>query len=111
MTLKEKREKVKNYCVCTACSICELNNKKWEHTCGGDSDCYTCLNISTATEKELDRALELIAGETCVEPEPCIEPEPCVLEQVAEDADTVIKIKSNRKINRLIIEFAEEVKA
>lgn len=115
MTIKEKRDILTDYCVCTGCEKCVLNHKQWEHYCG-DCDDNKCLYLASATEKELDRALELVAETPYFKPvvgapKPCIEPEPCVLEQVTEDADTVIKIKSNRKINRLIIEFAEEVKA
>ena len=95
MTVEEKKEKVVNYCVHAHCEECVLNNKEWLHDQSG------CLSISEATEAEVDRALWLINGA----------PELDVLEQLLEDADTVIKIKSNRKINRLIIEFSEEVQA
>jgi len=95
VTVDEKRKEVSDYCVCSACELCVLANKAWEHNNNG------CLLISDATEAELDRALCLINGA----------PELDVLERLLEDTDTVIKIKSNRKINRLIIEFAEEVQA
>ena len=86
---------------------CLLVNEKWEHKYNDCKCGKECLRIGKATEAELDRALELITGK----PKSCVEPEPCVLEQVAEDADTVIKIKSNRKIDSITIKFAEEVQA
>lgn len=46
LTIKEKRDKLFNYCDNTACNVC-LNK---EH----------CLDIEEATEEELDKALELI---------------------------------------------------
>lgn len=105
MTVEEKRQKVFNYCSNTNCKKCVLPTDDWKNTTA-----YGCLCISVACEADLDRALEFIDEVYNVEPVTGA-PEPCVLEQVSEDADTVIKIKSNRKINRLIIEYAEEVQA
>lgn len=107
VTVEEKRDQVYRYCADVSINECLLANENWEHKyskchCGKD-----CLRIGKATEAELDRALDIIN----LPFKPHVPPEPCVLEQTAEDADTVIKIKSNRKIKSLTIEFEEEVKA
>ena len=105
MTVDEKRDKVFSYCCGVLCSKCVLTGEKWEHVLKGSL--RTCLKIKEATEAELDRVLEII-GESDNSVEPVREvPEVCV-EPAADDAELVIKIKSNRKINCLHIEFAEE---
>lgn len=54
MTVDEKREFVSRHCCDNICHKCVLE--------GDDNDCT--INISSATESELDRAIRLIKGET-----------------------------------------------
>ena len=69
MTVEEKRERVEKHCIDTDCDQCVLNNRNWEHNARG-FDGKTCLLISDATEAELDKAIELIEGETSEEKQP-----------------------------------------
>lgn len=58
MSVDDKRSAVHDYCGRTKCEKCLLLGK-WIREEGS-----TCMVISTATEKELDWALELINGTT-----------------------------------------------
>lgn len=97
MTVEEKRGKVYEYCGKTKCKHCVLKGKGWQHE---DIGRDKCLLIAVANESELDLALSILGGTTATYHSE--------VEHTAEDAETVIKIKSSRKIDRLIIEFAEE---
>lgn len=57
MTVKEKRVMVAGYCARLGmiCDGCVLKGYKWRH-CTGQS----CLDLDSADEEELDRALNLI---------------------------------------------------
>lgn len=54
MTLEEKRARVSTYCGSTRCEICLLKCEDWWRPHNA------CLNIETAPEEDLDKALALI---------------------------------------------------
>ena len=57
----EKKKIVGEYCGSIFCSECVLNVGGWESACCKDAN---CLRIRTASEKDLDRALNLIEYNT-----------------------------------------------
>lgn len=90
MTVNDKRRMLKNYCQGRACAGCPL---------GPLEKCH--INSPDATDDVINRQFEklfgLIINGTSDE-----------LVAIVDDADTVIKIKSNRKIDNVTIYFKEE---
>ena len=89
-----KRGFVSNYCDGQNCDKCVLKTSDWEHIMYKD---LGCLAIGNATDGELERAMELILAER----------EGKDAEALRDDADTVIEIRSSRKIKSIHIEFEE----
>lgn len=66
LTVNEKRNILKLYCSDTGCDRkCKLKNWKGEHYYTDETH---CLQIAYATEKELDKALELINSDDEIKP-------------------------------------------
>lgn len=58
MRKEEKMKKILAYCDKTLCGNCKLKGKKWD---GGFAFALLdCLNFTTATERDIDKALNLI---------------------------------------------------
>ena len=104
MKEENKRRFLEGYCSGTACRDCVLKHGGWENT----TTSQKCLNLAVATEEELNRAIAIIMGAEAKLCGEVVEPE-AQLEQVVEDADTVIKIKSSRAIESVTVYFREEL--
>lgn len=87
MTIEEKREKIRRLCIprmtCVDCGLCGKNN---------------CWDNDTSDEQVEENYKILFGDEARV----------AQLETIAEDADTIIKIKSSRKIDNITIYFKED---
>lgn len=62
MSIKTKREILRNYCFNSRCKTCILKGQEWTHTLSDDKN-INCLCIENANEEELDKALALIHGD------------------------------------------------
>ena len=96
MTIQEKRDWIKDYCHNQlSCKNCPLHNDK-------HNICY-----STKNENIINEHYEILFGtEEAVTTTD--EARVAQLETIVEDADTVIKIKSSRKIDNITIYFKED---
>nr|DAS45640.1 MAG TPA: hypothetical protein [Caudoviricetes sp.] len=93
MTIEAKREQLKRYCEYRSnCEGCPLNKY--------DSSCF-----STEEPSVINRNYQAIFGD---EPDLQAILTAAPLETIAEDADTIIKIKSSKKIDNITIYFKED---
>ena len=86
MTIEEKKKRIRAYCKnCINCNDCELS---------GMVRCY-----DTNDDAIISKNYHILFGD---------EARVAQLETIAEDADTIIKIKSSRKIDNITIYFKED---
>lgn len=92
MTVQEKRHAIGNECrryyECKGCPL-------YKHTNG-----IACYSNDIVTDKEAERNYRIMFDS---DEEPTAQ-----LENIVDDADTIIKIKSNRKIDNITIYFKED---
>ena len=92
MTVEEKRNAMANECrryyECEGCPL-------YKHTKG-----TACYSKKLVTDKEVERNYKIMFGN---DEEPTAQ-----LETIVDDADTIIKIKSNQKIDNITIYFKED---
>lgn len=87
MTIEEKREKIRRLCISTmTCVGCGLYGK---NNCWDDD----------ISDEQVEENYKILFGD---------EARVAQLETIVEDADTVIKIKSSRKIDNITIYFKED---
>lgn len=95
MTIQEKRAKIKEYCGDRACIDCKLANVT------DGKGCFLLVDHAT-----VERNYEILFGDDEPAPEQhFITVEPADTEN---DTDTTVRVRSSRKIDRILICFKEE---